>query len=115
MDEMLVIRGIHFDPAEIVSFDMFLNLPEAGRATPQSCAEYVGRFHHLPLLQPGSKKRSHRRQFMWKISVTNTLRQLGMDTLPSVLVSLVSSSTTSRNSSSQVSFRSIAIERHRRV
>ncbi|CAM6125449.1 unnamed protein product [Calypogeia fissa] len=113
-EEMLVIHGIHFDPADIVSFDVFLNLPEAGSGTPQSCAEYLGRFHHLPLLQPGNKKRTHRRQFKWQISVTNTLRDLRMDMLPSMLVTLVSSSPSSRTNASILSFRSISVERQQR-
>ncbi|EFJ24536.1 hypothetical protein SELMODRAFT_101213 [Selaginella moellendorffii] len=87
-DETLVLEGMEIDMRSAISFNAFINLPEANKNTPVSCAEYVGTYSNVPHFMLESGK-WHTETVNTSFSIKANVEILGLKSEDKLVVTLV--------------------------
>ncbi|EFJ08150.1 hypothetical protein SELMODRAFT_132508 [Selaginella moellendorffii] len=86
-DEILVLEGMEINMQSPISFNAFINLPEANKNTRVSCAEYVGTYSNVPHFMLGIGE--HTETVNTTFSIKANVEILGLKSADKLVVTLV--------------------------
>ncbi|XP_002990878.2 (+)-larreatricin hydroxylase, chloroplastic [Selaginella moellendorffii] len=87
-DEILVLEDMEIDMRSAISFNAFINLPEANKNTRVSCAEYVGTYSNVPHFMSDIGK-GHTEIVNATFSIKANVEILGLKSADKLVVTLV--------------------------